>query len=98
MCPLELHFQNLLFSKCAGKNVPLSCERKAYPSNFSLFSKCAGFVKPVLSQKDSQIKSTLAPKWIMVLQWVFKGQRVLKYHFERRNEILFLAEKLEKRP
>ena len=34
---VEFRFQNLLFSKCAGKNVPFSCEREAYPSNFSPF-------------------------------------------------------------
>ena len=44
MCRLELRFQNLPFSKSAGKNVPFSCEREAYPSNFSPFSKCAGIV------------------------------------------------------
>ena len=41
-------FQNVpvraLFSKSTGKNVPFSWERKAYPSNFSPFSKCAGIV------------------------------------------------------
>ena len=41
---LGLHFQNLPFSKSAGKNVPFSCEREAYPSHFSPFSKCAGIV------------------------------------------------------
>ena len=38
MCLLEFSFQNLPFSKCAGKNVPFSCEREAYPSHFSPFS------------------------------------------------------------
>ena len=42
-------FRNLPFSKSAGKkcsrkNVPFSCEREAYPSHFSPFSKCAGIV------------------------------------------------------
>ena len=32
------------FSKSAGICVPFSCERKAYPSHFSPFSKCAGIV------------------------------------------------------
>ena len=41
---LDFRFQNLPFSKSAGKNVPFSCEREAYPSNFSPFSKCAGIV------------------------------------------------------
>jgi len=36
--------KNLPFSKSAGKNVPFSCEREAYPSHFSSFSKCAGIV------------------------------------------------------
>ena len=44
MCRLEFRFQNLPFSKSAGKNVPFSCEREAYLSNFSPFSKCAGIV------------------------------------------------------
>ena len=44
MCRLEFRFQNLPFSKSAGKNVPFSCEQEAYPSNFSPFSKCAGIV------------------------------------------------------
>ena len=30
--------------KSAGKNVPFSCEREAYPSKFSPFSKFAGIV------------------------------------------------------
>ena len=33
------HFQTL-----PAKNVPFSCEREAYPSNFSPSSKCAGIV------------------------------------------------------
>ena len=47
-------FQNVpvrtLFSKspvlkiCRQENVPFSCEREAYPSHFSPFSKCAGIV------------------------------------------------------
>ena len=37
-------FQNLPFSKFAGKNVPFSCEQEAYPLNFSPLSKCAGIV------------------------------------------------------
>ena len=41
---LEFRFQNLPFSKSAGKNVPVLCEREAYPSHFSPFSKCAGIV------------------------------------------------------
>ena len=44
LCRLRFRFQNLPFSKSAGKNVPFSCEREAYPSNFSPFSKCAGIV------------------------------------------------------
>ena len=44
MCRLEFRFQNLPFSKSASKNVPFSCEREAYPSNFSPFSKCASVV------------------------------------------------------
>ena len=44
MCQLEFRFQNLLFSKFAGKNVPFSCEWEAYPSHLSLFTKCAGIV------------------------------------------------------
>ena len=45
MYRLELRFQNLPFSKSAGKRcVPFSCEREAYPSHFSPFSKCAGIV------------------------------------------------------
>ena len=38
MCRLEFRFQNL--PKSAGKK----CEREAYPSHFSPFSKCAGIV------------------------------------------------------
>ena len=37
MCRLEFRFQNLPFLKSAGKNVPLSCEREAYPSIFHRF-------------------------------------------------------------
>ena len=44
MCQLELRFQNLPFSKSAGKNVPFSCEREAYPSHSSPFSKCVSFL------------------------------------------------------
>ena len=44
MYRLYFRFQNLPFSKSAGKNVPFSCEREAYPSHFSPFSKCAGIV------------------------------------------------------
>ena len=44
LCRLEFRFQNIPFSKSACKNVPLSCEREAYPSSFSPFSKCAGIV------------------------------------------------------
>ena len=44
LCRLRFRFQNLPFSKSTGKNVPFSCEREAYPSNFSPFSKCAGIV------------------------------------------------------
>ena len=43
-CWLEFRFQNLPFSKFAGKNVPFSCEREAYPSHFSPFSKCTGIM------------------------------------------------------
>ena len=39
LCRLRFRFQNL-----PAKNVPFSCEREAYPSNFSPFSKCAGIV------------------------------------------------------
>ena len=38
----ELRFQNLPFSKSAGRNVPFACEREAYPSQFTPFSKCDG--------------------------------------------------------
>ena len=38
-CRLRFRFQNL-----PAKNVPFSCEREAYPSHFSPFSKCAGIV------------------------------------------------------
>ena len=44
LCRLVLRFQNLPFSKSAGKNVPFSCEREAYLSHFSPFSECAGIV------------------------------------------------------
>ena len=44
LCHLGFRFQNLPFSKSAGKNVPFSCEREAYPSHFSPFSKCAGIL------------------------------------------------------
>ena len=37
LCRLWLRFQNLPFSKSAGKNVPFSCEWEAYPSNFHRF-------------------------------------------------------------
>ena len=40
------HFQvfHTRFQNLPAKNVPFSCERKTYPSNFSPFSKCAGIV------------------------------------------------------
>ena len=41
---LGFRFQHLPLSKSAGKNVPFSCEREAYPSHFAPFSKCAGIV------------------------------------------------------
>ena len=44
MCWLEFRFQNLPFSKSAGKNVPFSYEREANPSHFSPFSKCVGIL------------------------------------------------------
>ena len=44
LCQLGFRVQNLPSSKSAGKNVPFSCEREAYPSHFSPFSKCAGIV------------------------------------------------------
>ena len=44
LCRLGFLLQNLPFSKSAGKNVPFSCEREAYPSHFAPFSKCAGIV------------------------------------------------------
>ena len=44
MYRLLFRFQNLPFSKSAGKNVPFSCEQEAYPSHFLPFSKCAGIV------------------------------------------------------
>ena len=45
MCRLEFRFQNLPFSKSAGKMyMTFSCEREAYPSHLSPFSECAGIV------------------------------------------------------
>ena len=44
MCRLEFRFQNLPFQNLLAKNVSVSCEREADPSNFSPFSKCAGIV------------------------------------------------------
>ena len=37
-------FKIYRFQNLPAKNVPFSCEREAYPSNFSPFSKCAGIV------------------------------------------------------
>ena len=37
-------FKIYRFQNLPAKNVPFSCEREAYPSNFSPFSKCAGVV------------------------------------------------------
>ena len=42
--PVRLAFSNLLLSKSAGKKCAVSCEREAYPSHFTLFSKCAGIM------------------------------------------------------
>ena len=44
LCRLRFRFQNLPFQNLPAKNVPFSCEREAYPSQFSSFSKCAGIV------------------------------------------------------
>ena len=44
ICRLEFRFQNLLFSKSAGKNVLFLCERETYPSHFSPFSKSTDIV------------------------------------------------------
>ena len=43
-CWLHFRLRNLLFSKSTGKNVPVSCERDAYPSHFLPFSKYTGFM------------------------------------------------------
>ena len=37
-------FKIYRFQNLPAKIVPFSCEREAYPSNFSPFSKCAGIV------------------------------------------------------
>ena len=37
-------FKIYRFQNLPAKNVPFSCEREAYPSNFSPFSKCGGIV------------------------------------------------------
>ena len=37
MCWLEFSFLNLPFSKCAGKNMPFSCEREAISHIFHRF-------------------------------------------------------------
>ena len=37
-------FKIYRFQNLPAKNVPFLCEREAYPSNFSPFSKCAGIV------------------------------------------------------
>ena len=37
-------FKNYRFENQPAKIVPFSCEREAYPSNFSPFSKCPGIV------------------------------------------------------
>ena len=44
-CRLELRFQNLPFSKSAGRIVAFSCERDDYPLHFSQFSKCADILR-----------------------------------------------------
>ena len=44
MCRLEFRFQNLPFSKSAGKKMCRFRVKCACPSNFSPFSKCAGIV------------------------------------------------------
>ena len=44
LCRLGFGFQNLPFQNLPAKNVSFSCEREAYLSHFSPFSKCAGIV------------------------------------------------------
>ena len=36
--------KSTIFQNVPAKNVPFSCEREAYPSHFSPFSKCASIV------------------------------------------------------
>ena len=42
---VRVPFQDLPFSKSAGKDVLYSCERETYPPHFSQFSRCAGIVR-----------------------------------------------------
>ena len=57
------------FSKSSGKNVPFSCEREAYPSNFSPFSKCAGRhrVNAVLISFVAAIMPTLHKEIVFII-------------------------------
>ena len=56
MCRLEFLFQNLPFSKPAGKDVPFSCEKVAYPSHFLPFSSFTGIVLECSLYRLSQKK------------------------------------------
>ena len=47
VCRLGFRFQNLPFSKSAGKDVPFSCEREAHSSHFSPFSRPASCERSV---------------------------------------------------
>ena len=77
MCRLEFRFQNLPFSKSAGKNVPFSCEREAYPSNFSPPSKCAGMCERSLKPRLSvHLSCSLLPqRWISGIPYEVTFQR-----------------------
>ena len=44
MCRLEFHFKIYCFENLPAKNEQFSCEREAYPSQFSPFLKCAGIL------------------------------------------------------